>query len=252
MVYVCRKPLGISAEGDFSLLLRILLCYLWSQFLLHVTIQCWSIVIKVKIIVIIKGENSARKKMIKLWFKLATKYVHPGDSHLRARDNHQEHCHSRDQVIIVMIMTGNDHFPLLHSSRSKLFFIVSNILTFLHCVRHFNFSSLCQIFSDLRYVTLLPGPRMKSSCLRYFSTSYDHQLWSNIINYDDKLCSMMVLRFTRTRSHRLIFLQTSQRSQTPPAGKSTNTNTQKNNIQTKQFKSKVQKSLSCQLICFSH
>ena len=128
--------------------------------------------------------------------------------------------------------------------------------TFLHCVEHFNFSSLGQIFSDLRYVTLLPGPRMKSSCLRYFSTSYDHQLWSNIINYDDKLCSMMVLRFTRTRSHRLIFLQTSQPSQTPPAGKSTNTNTQKNiqiyNIQTKQFKSKVQKSLSCQLICFSH
>ena len=124
--------------------------------------------------------------------------------------------------------------------------------TFLHCVEHFNFSSLGQIFSDLRYVTLLPGPRMKSSCLRYFSTSYDHQLWSNIINYDDKLCSMMVLRFTRTRSHRLIFLQTSQPSQTPPAGKSTNTNTQKNNIRPKQFKSKVQKSLSCQLICFRH
>ena len=62
--------------------------------------------------------------------KTCNKNVHPGHPNLRAWDNHPEHCHSRDQVIIVMIMTGNDHFPLLHSSRSKLFFIVSNILTF--------------------------------------------------------------------------------------------------------------------------
>ena len=69
--------------------------------------------------------------------KTCNKNVHPGHPNLRAWDNHPEHCHSRDQVIIVMIMTGNDHFPLLHSSRSKLFFIVSNILTFLHCVKYF-------------------------------------------------------------------------------------------------------------------
>ena len=102
--------------------------------------------------------------MIKLWFKLATKYVHPGDSHLRAWDNHPEHCHSRDQVIIVMIMTGNDHIHLSHHnyclSRDQVIIVIAiRIVTGMmndDHVFHFsisfvpNFSSLCETFQHSR------------------------------------------------------------------------------------------------------
>ena len=157
--------------------------------------------------------------------KTCNKNVHPGHPNLRAWDNYPEHCHSWDQVIIVMIMTGNDHFPLLHSSRSKLFFIVSNILTFLHWVKYF------QIYATWPYSRgHVRNPAVYGISQLPMIINYDQissimtatKLCTMIITYDGKLWTMMVLRFTRTRSRRLIFLQTSQPSQTPLAGKNTN------------------------------